>query len=772
MNSEPVNQSAESACPENQVPAEGRLNARWAVPGVCLFLAAIVLLVFGRTLRCGFVNFDDDTNVYENSHVTDGLSVPGITRAFVRTQIGHWDPLTTISHLLDCQLYGLHPWGHHLTNVLLHGTSAILLFLLLKRLTRSFWCSAFAAALWAIHPLRVESVAWISERKDVLSGVFFMLTLLAYESYVRKGRELWRYLLVMALFACGLMSKSMLVTLPVVLLLLDWWPLERFGKPADWRRAAPLIREKLPMFALSGLMAVVQVLSAHGTIVALDKLPFSQRLANAFISYIVYIREIFWPFNLAVFYPYPNRLPLWEAALALAALIAITGGCYLLRRKCPWLLMGWLWYVVMLVPVIGIVQAGELARADRYTYLPQIGLCVMLAWIGAALTAKLHLPRWAPGMLSIGAIVALMTVAFHQISYWDDSETLWSHALACTDNNRIAHNNLGNVLAEKGELDQALAHFQAALKIKPDFAEAFNNVGDILLDKGDFDEAIAVYRRALAIKPDYAEAHYNLGDALSKKGDVDGAIAQFRMALAITPDAGAVHYNLGNAYLRKGMLDDAFAEYQKVLQTNPRFAEVYNNIANILVREGRSDEAVGQYETALKLKPNYPEARYNLANILIGKGELNEAIAQLQAAVDNEPDFVDAQYVLAVTLRRTGRINEAIVHYRKVLEIKPDSVETENNLAYLLAACGDSQLRNGAEAEELAKRANQQTGGSSPIILGTLAAAYAEEGRFPEALTTVNQAIQAAEAHGNNALASSLQEHLKLYEAGKPLREN
>lgn len=380
-------------------------GSSWIAGAVCLFLAAIVCAVFGQTHGFEFVNYDDGTTIYENADVAKGLSLAGVVWALTHSQVGHWDPLTTVFHMLDCQLFGLSPGPHHLGNVLLHAAAAILLFLVLRRMTSALWRSAFVAAVFAVHPLRVESVAWVTERKDVLSGVLFMLTLAAYARYVRQPQSPARYLAVILLFALGLMSKSMLVTLPFVLLLLDCWPLGRFPLMSPERSrlpiAWPLIREKIPLFALAVLGSLIQLIADKEGLLTTEKLPLAARLANAPVSCAAYLGQMFYPAHLVVFYPHPvNSLPASQIALALLLLLAVSAATWTWRNRHPSLLVGWLWYLGMLLPVIGLIQSGELARADRYTYLPQIGLYLMLTWTVADLCAPLRHRRLLLGSLS------------------------------------------------------------------------------------------------------------------------------------------------------------------------------------------------------------------------------------------------------------------------------------------------------------------------------------------------------------------------------------
>ncbi len=640
------------------------LNDRWTLTGVCIFLAVVIWLVFGQTLRHEFVNFDDDEYVSENPVVQKGLTWEGFRWALTYGQIGHWHPLTWLSHMLDCQLYGLHPGGHHLTNLLLHGAATILLFLVLRRMTGFLWRSAFVAAVFAIHPLRAESVAWVAERKDVLSAFFFMLTLGAYVRYVRRPPSMMRYGTVMLLFALGLLSKNMLVTMPFVLLLLDYWPLNRlasFTPQVLLRRVA----EKIPLFVLMVGSCVATALVPEK--MAAEKLPFGLRMENAVVSYVTYLWQMIHPLGLACVYPNPvNYLPLWQVAGALGLLLAISGTVWAFRKTHPWLMVGWLWYLGMMIPVIGMVQISYYAHADRYTYLPQIGLYLSLTWTAADLCAGWRHRRVVLAGFSTIILMALIFCARIQVSYWRNDESLWTHTTACTSDNDYAHDCLGVALFQKGKVDEAIAHYQTALQIKPNCVDAHINLGNALSEKGSVDEAIAHYQTALQIKPDYAKAHYNLGNALLQKGKVDEAIAHYQTALQIKPDAVVAHNNLG---------------------------------------------------MALSLK---------------------------------------------------GRVDEAIAHYQTALQIQPNYLEAQNNLAWVLATAPQASLRNGHQAVQLAEQANQLVGGKNPIILHTLAAAYAEAGRFSDAQRSAQTAMALARAAGQSALLEQINGELKLYAAGLP----
>jgi protein O-mannosyl-transferase len=539
---------------------------------VSIFLALIVWIAFGRALSNEFVGYDDPRYVVENPWVTNGLTLGGIQWAFTHYHATNWHPLTTISHMLDCQLYGLDPWGHHLTNILLHAAASILLFLALRKLTGDLWPSLLVATVFAVHPLRVESVAWVSERKDVLSGVFFMLTLWAYGRYARGNgaRSFW-YLTVLVLFALGLMCKPTLVTVPFVLLLLDYWPLGRTQPSASRgggisKRRLWLVVEKLPLFVLSAASCVATLLAQKQALDASLKPPLEERVANALVSYIVYLGQMIWPARLAVLYPYPEgNLKVPQVVLALLLLLIISTAFFMWRRKYPFLLTGWLWYLGMLVPMIGIIQVGSQVRADRYTYLPQIGLYLLVAWSAMELFRQWPRSRVILAGAGLLVITALITCSYFQTSYWHDTETLWNHATVTTSNNYIATNNLAQTLLQSRRFDQAIAECQKALKIKPDFAAAHNNLGAALVETqrdgdgarrqtGAVDEAIVHYRKAVQIKPDFAQAWSNLGTALLLKKQVDEAIANYQKALEIDPYFAEARYSLGNAFPCRGQI--------------------------------------------------------------------------------------------------------------------------------------------------------------------------------------------------------------------------
>lgn len=679
-----------------------RTSERSLVFYICLLLALITAAVFGGTVRYNFIPYDDGAYVYDNPDVVRGLSLRTVHWAFTHSDLYLWTPLTTISHMLDCQVYGLRPGGHHLTNVLLHIATVIALFLALRQMSGSRWPSAFVAAVFAIHPLRVESVAWIAERKDVLSGLFFMLTLGAYVHYVRK-RSIPRYLAVMVLFALGIMAKQMVVTLPCVLLLLDYWPLDRFAPPriSVFFR---LVAEKIPLFALTAASCWQSFAERNSVATAVPGLhQFSWlRIENALVSYIIYIGKMFFPVKLAVYYPYPESIPAWQALGALALLAGTSIAAFAMRKSHPAFFTGWFWYLGMMVPVIGFVPLGKEGHADRYTYLPQIGLAIAIAWEAAAFSAKW---RHRGEILSFAAaltLAVLTSLAAAQALYWRNGVTLWEHALSCTPDNGIARNFLGYALYKDNRLDEAVVEFKKSIALKPNYAEPENNLGIILLQEGEVDRAIDHFNRALEIDRGNVEARNNLALALIKKKKFDEAIQQLQI----------------------------------VLRLKPRRPDSYNNLGLALLDKGDVDGAMAQFLRALDLKPDYADGHANLANALLEKGAAREAAAQ----------------------------------YQKSLDIRPENVPVQLNMARLLATCEDASVRDGNKAVALASQANELSGGDNPAVLDILAAAYADEGRFEDAIETSRRALEFATAAGDTEMVNKLQAHLALYRANTPLR--
>ena len=587
-----------AASPAAQVRMPYRLAA------VCGLLLAAVLIVFGQTISYDFVNLDDNTYVYNNRHVRAGLTGQGLAWAFTGTDVSaHWHPLTWLSLMADAQMLGSGEGplgrarlaaGMHLVNVALHAANAVILFLVLRAMTASVWRSAFVAAVFAVHPLHVESVAWITERKDVLSGLFGLLVVGVYAWYTR-GPSVVRYCLVAITLALGLMAKPMLVTWPLLFLLLDYWPLQR---PLRMH----LMLEKVPLLPLVAASAVVAFLGhrASGAVVSLETVPLSERIARAAVLYVAYLGKTFWPVNLAAVYPrepMASYWPAWGAGVLLALLTA--GALWGARRGQRWLAVGWFWYLGTLLPTIGLVQVGLQVMADRFLYLPQIGICVALAWGTAHLPGPCAYRRCLLAALSAVVVAGLMVCAWQQTSYWRNSEQLWMRTLACTAHNPTAHNSLGAALFGRGRIDEAMAHYRKALEIKPDDAEANYNLGIALASRGQVNEAFPYFQKAVKINPDYAEAHDNLGVALARRGQNDEAIAHFRKALEIKPEYAAARTNLGAALARCGRVDEAIAQYRKALEIKPEYVQAHINLGDALAGRGRLGEALEHYQKAL-----------------------------------------------------------------------------------------------------------------------------------------------------------------------------
>ena len=645
-------------------------DTRLITIGACFFLAVIVWLAFQKALHFGFVDYDDDQYVYANPIITNGLTWAGGQWAFTHVHASNWHPLTTMSHMLDCTLYGLQPWGHHLTNILLHAAATILLFLALLRLasassskrstinyqlsTSTIWASAFATALFAVHPLRVESVAWISERKDVLSGVFFMLTLLAYARYVRTDRFLiGRYLTVTVLFALGLMCKPTLVTLPFVLLLLDYWPLGRWQassrgqKPQvsnRWLVVRGLLWEKLPLFILSAGSCVVTVIAQKDIIERGLQMNFIERANNAVISYAAYLGEMIWPAHLVVSHPYAEgyqNLPRVIASLLLLA--GISAVCVLSRKNYPFLLTGWLWYIGMLVPMIGVVQVSTEARSDRYTYLAQIGIYIMVSWGALALIAKYRPHLVLSAVAALTVIVALVACSYAQTAYWRNTESLWRHAIDVSPGDYIAYDGLGYTLLQKGQINEAIADYEKAIQIRPSYAQAHNNLGNAFMQNGRLVEAAAQYQKVLELEPEDPQVHNNMGVLFQKEGRLDEAIEQYRKAVAASPQVAELNYNLGSALVARSDWDDAINHLETALRIDRNYPEAHNMLGVAFVRSGKINEAISEFREALHLHHLYPQAHFNLGSILVHVGQRQEGIAHLLEALRLKPDYVEAK---------------------------------------------------------------------------------------------------------------------------------
>ncbi len=618
-----------------EAEAERQAPSRILILGISLGLFLVTLLLYTPVYRFGFVNFDDPDYVTNNTHMRQGLTMDGVVWAATSTEAANWFPVTRLSHLLDVEIFGLRPGGHHFTNAVLHALAAVLLFAFLQAATGAAWPSAFVAMLFAVHPLHVESVAWIAERKDVLSAFFWFLALW---SYVRR-----QYWLTLVAFCLGLMSKPMVITLPFVLFLLDLWPL---GQPL--RTALPL---KIPLFGLSAASAIAAyvVQSGSGAVREVGQFPLGLRVENAVVSYAVYIMKMFWPAKLAVFYPYPHDVPAWQIALSALLLAGISMVVLRERRSRPYLAVGWLWYLGTLVPVIGLIQVGAQARADRYMYLPMVGLSIMLAW-----GLREFIKRKAAISGAIAACLACAVVCEAQVRYWRNSETLFRHALDVTSGNGLAHHNLGVALADEGRFPEAIEQYQAALQIEPNAANVETDYGNALAKSGRIPEAIAFYQRALRILPDSPIIHNDLANAFAATpGSMPEAIAEYRTALRLKPDYEEARNNLA--------------------QTQSNTAEAQYNLGVDLARSRQPEAAIPHFEEALRLKPDYVDAHNNLGVVLAGAGRGQEAISHFEAALRIDPNSADAHVNLGIALSGIpGRMPEAVRHFEAALRIRPD----------------------------------------------------------------------------------------------------
>jgi tetratricopeptide (TPR) repeat protein len=698
------------------IPAESA-EASGAKPAVtALFCAALALCAvfpFSRIHTLDFTNFDDPGYVTHNPHVTPGFTVEGLRWALTSFDQSNWHPVTWFSHMLDCSLFGLNPAGHHLTSLFFHVASTLLLFLALTRMTAAPGRSAFVAALFAAHPLHVESVAWIAERKDVLSAFFWMAAMWLYAAYARTGRRL-DYLLLVAAFVLGLASKPMAVTLPFALLLLDAWPLRRadfFGQSPLSRNRAILL-EKAPLLALSAVSSVVTFAAqrAGGSVASMDVIPLGHRVANALASYAAYLKKTVWPADLAAFYPRPER-PDWPSAFA--SLLLVAGFTFLalrMRRSRPYLTTGWFWFLGTLVPVIGLVQVGDQAMADRYTYIPLIGIFIIAVWGGMDLGTSMRLPPRALAAAGLAALAAAGSLSWRQVGYWKDSASLFKRTIDVAGDNELAFLNYGAALVEQNRLPEAAALYRDLLSRRPDLSDIQANMGMVLSLSGEHDRALAHYRKALSLQPRHADAHNGLGVSLAANGNQAEAINHYREALRIRPDFPEALYNLGKALAARGDLQSALAHFRRALELHPSYAEVIDALPPLLLRHSL------------------------------------------------------AEY-------RSARPREAIVWLREAVRLRPEWPDALNSLAWILATSKDSTPGDVSQSVELAERAVRLSGGKDPMFLDTLAAARARGGRYAEAVADAELAIRLATDAGNHSLAQDIESRCRLYRAGRPFSE-
>ncbi len=724
---------------------------------ISLLIAVATIAVYAPVYRHDFIDFDDAQYVFENWHVTNGLTLEGAAWAFTATHEANWHPLTWLSHMLDCQVFGVTPGPQHLVNLLIHVANALLLFVFLQGVTGAHWKSAFVAALFALHPLHVESVAWIAERKDVLSTLFFFLALLAYARYSRQPL-LGRYLLTLLFFALGLLAKPMLVSLPFVLLLLDYWPLNRIsvqatergldprrsGQPIPgrlFRSVLPLIREKVPFFVLSAISSTVTYLvqGSGGAVKATDVFPFDTRVANAIHSYFAYLVKAVWPTGLSVFYPYsPTGYPGWSIALAGAFLLCVTVLAIRWSGRLPYFMVGWLWYLVTLVPVIGLIQVGWQAMADRYTYIPLIGISVLVAWSLSDLASKRASLRRLLPVAGVTSTLVLSVAAWLQVRHWKDTMSLFSHALEVNRENFRAHETLATALAKRGQYHQAMTHYSAAMQLRPENTDIINNLGSTYYRLGKVDEALGQFKSALAIKPDDPLALRNmglvfhdlgrfkeafellhraqphrpddiillscLGSVLAKLGRARDATDAYRMVLHMRPDNAEAHLALGIISLENGNLSDASVSLHKAIERVPDYAEAYNGLGNVSFRQGQTELALSYYSRALQHKPGYAEAHYNMGVALYAQGKRADAISHYREAIRLRPGHAEAFYNLGNALDAQGDLEQAMAMYAEAIRLKPDYADAHNNLGVALFKRGEVQEALDAFSEALRLR--------------------------------------------------------------------
>ncbi len=687
---------------------------------ICIVLTLLTFVAFERVRHNDFVDYDDDTYITENPHVATGLTQENIKWAFTFTEEGHggnWHPLTSLSHMLDCQLFGLKPAWHHMTNLFFHIINTLLLFAVLKAMTGTLWPSAFVAAAFALHPLHVEPVVWAASRKDVLSTLFWLLTMAAYLHYV-KAPKLSRYLLTLLTFALALMTKPMVVTLPFVLLLLDYWPLRRFKPGAldsytasaddnrsttDVRKTAYcLVAEKFPFIFLVIILSII-TLRVQSSAGAVQSMHLAQRMAIAVISYCQYLIKMVWPAKLAVLYPLPVVVDKGSLAVGLIVLVAITVMAVYYRRCRPWFLMGWLWYLGTLVPVIGVVKVGVAAIADRYTYLPSIGLFIIVAWAAAELFNRWRYGKLLLTTLAVVILSAWTVCTWFQVAYWRDDITLYEHTLDVTENNFVMHHNLGVILIDQGRLEEAVIQFRHALRINPHLYDAHNNLGIILFEQAEYDEAVVHFNEALRLKPDFHNARQNLGI--------------------------------------------------------------------VYVAQGKLEQAAEQFEEALRLKPDWPQTHNKLAAVFLKLGRLDDAAIHYEYSVELDPDQPDVHKELGMLFLQRSDFERVIYHWQKALDLQPQSIELMNNLAWIVATNPNPRFRDPQKAVSLAERACEISNYQIPGSLDTLSAAYAAAGRFSDAVTTAEKALDLARAAEQQQLEMDIQKRLDLYKAGQPYFE-
>jgi tetratricopeptide (TPR) repeat protein len=659
--------------------------------GIAILLLVATLAVYGQVVHHDFINYDDPQYVTENLPVSGGLTLAGVKWAFSSLHASNWHPLTWLSHMLDVQLFGLNPAGHHGSNLFWHCVATVLLFFLLHRLSGSVWQSGIVAALFALHPLHVESVAWVAERKDVLSATFWMLTLLCYVRFVESPRADW-YCATCICLALGLMAKPMLVTLPFVMLLMDYWPLGRLTAVpeaimplASRRSIGYLVYEKLPFLVLVGASCVISSYAQRQVMSTFETIPLVTRIANALVSYLAYLVKMMLPLQLAPFYPYDHQVPLWQGGGALILLALVTFGVWRQRQVRPYLLVGWLWYLGTLVPVIGIVQVGLQGMADRYTYLPLIGAFIMLVWGGADL-----LQQWGNRRLVATGTVLLLAgcaiMSWRQVARWRDSETLFAHSLAVNDKNYLAHYCVGLVQAKAGKLDAATRHYERAIALVPWWSDPYVQFGHVHASRKNLDAALAMYDRAIALDANACDAHYHRANLLADSDRLDDAVAGYLRALACNPRSADAQYRLALVYHRRQQLNEAAMAYAAALALAPNVAATHANLGAVLASLGQPEDAIRHYQEAIRIDPQSATAHHNLATLFQRLRQLPAAADHFRQALLINPELAESHNNLGVVLGEQGKAVEAIHHFDMAIRLRPGYDEARRNRAIAVTA--------------------------------------------------------------------------------------
>ena len=663
---------------------------------ICTFLIVATLAIYWQVQNHEFLNFDDKLYVAENPNIQSGLTFENMVWALTESYAANWHPVTWVSHTLDLELYGLDPSGHHMTSLLIHIANTLLLFGVLMKMTGALWRSAMVAALFALHPINVESVAWIAERKNVLSTFFWFLTMWAYASYAKTPR-VGVYLLVVLFLTLGLMAKPMLVTLPFVLILLDFWPLKRWGwEDMHTQEIKKLILEKIPLFALVvGASITTFVVQQSGDAVKSTEL-FSlyTRTSNALVSYLKYLGKMVWPQGLSVFYPHPgNSLSIWKALVCGLVLVGFTTWVVRRCRKRPYLAVGWFWYLGTLVPVIGIVQVGEQAMADRYMYIPLIGIFIAIVW-GVSGWIKNGQQKLLLAFAGV-SIFLLMVTTSAQVALWKNSITLFEHAISVTEMKSphftTVHNNLGNAYANEKRYEDAAIQYRQAIKIDPQYATAHNNLGQNLHRLKMYDEAIKHYQQAIRIKTNYAKAYNNFANTLAEQGNMEEALTYARKCVSIKPKYVYGIVTLGKILEELGELNEAKAYYMRALELDQNSFRNNLNYANVLNKMKKMAKAIPYYKKTIALKPSLMEAHYNLGNALGQEGQLDEAQRSFEKAITLDVKQPLPHYGLGIIYQRQGKNAKAIGELKQALLLNPNLKQAHHFLGEIYYEMGQEQ---------------------------------------------------------------------------------